>query len=259
MNIGQSTKERRLSATFVALADSLVTGYDVVDLMQQLTSTCVELLHCDGAGLLLADPDGHLRVMASSSEQMRMLELFEIQNSDGPCLECFRQGEPVSVATLADSDDRWPHFAPAARAAGFSSVQALPLRLREQTIGALNLFFTAQHAMVDDDVAVAQALADVATIGILQERALHQRGILTEQLQRALTNRLIIEQAKGVLAERGSLAIDAAFTVLRDYCRHFRLATSEVAGQITNGTLNADTVLQHQRQAARSVDNKPAQ
>ncbi len=250
MSASPSPKDRQLSAVFVALADSLVTDYDVVDLMHQLTTTCVNVLNCDAAGLLLADPEGHLRMMASSSEKMRLLELLELQNSDGPCLECFNSGKAVAVTSLDNAQVRWPYFAPAARAAGFTSVQALPLRLREDTIGALNLFFTDANAMTEDETVVAQALADVATIGILQQRALHEREVVSEQLQRALTNRLVIEQAKGVLAERAGISIDEAFDVLRDYCRARRIATSRVAHEITTGALDPSVVIRYRSRRA---------
>ncbi|MCW2538904.1 MAG: hypothetical protein JWN95_629 [Frankiales bacterium] len=247
MESSPPVRERALSTVFVALADSLVRGYDVVELMQQLADTCVELLHCDAAGLLLADSDGFLRVMASSSEQMRMLELLEVQNANGPCLDCYRSGGPVAATDLNDARARWPEFAPAALAAGYASARALPLRLRDTTIGALNLLFSGSDAMSDGDVALAQALADVATIGILQERALREREVVNEQLQLALNNRIIIEQAKGVLAERGGISIDEAYAVFREYCRYHRTTSSETARQLVNGTLDPSTVLRRER------------
>jgi transcriptional regulator with GAF, ATPase, and Fis domain len=251
MNSSQPTRERQLNDVFVALADSLVTDYDVVELMQQLTGACVDLLHCAAAGLLLADQRGHLRVLASSSEQLRMLELFELQNAEGPCLDCYHTGSTVSYALDDASVERWPLFAPAAREAGFSGVRALPLRLREQTIGALNLFLVDDRGMNDDDQRAAQALADVATIGILQQRALAERELLAGQLQSALTNRLVIEQAKGVLAERGRIEIENAFVALRNYCRHHRAHISDTAAKIVAGELDADTVLLHDQQPLR--------
>jgi GAF domain-containing protein len=234
------------------LADSLVRGYDVVELMQQLADTCVDLLHCDAAGLMLVDSDGFLRVMASSTEQMRMLELLEVQNSDGPCLDCFRSGEPVSATDLNAVEGHWAAFAPAALQAGFTSARALPLRLRDTTIGALSLLFSGTDSMSADDLALAQALADVATIGILQERALREREIVNEQLQSALNNRIVIEQVKGVLAERGGLSIDEAYSVFREYCRFHRTTSSEAARQLLNGTLDPSTVLRRERRRPNS-------
>ncbi|MCW2529903.1 MAG: two-component system response regulator [Pseudonocardiales bacterium] len=247
MTTTNSSRDRQLSDVFVTLADSLVSGYDIVDLMGQLVSSCVGLFQCDAAGLLLADNAGNLRVMASSSEEVKMLELLEVQNSEGPCLECFNTGRAVAAVdlTCAGADERWPRFSPAARAAGFSFVQAVPLRLREQTIGAMNLMFQRSYDLSADDGALAQALADVATIAVLQQRAMHERDVLTDQLQRALTHRLIIEQAKGVLAERGALSIDEAFNKLRDYCRYHRLAISGTAAKIVNSELNPSAIISH--------------
>jgi hypothetical protein len=127
-----------LSATFVELTDTMVADFDVIDFLHMLTNRSVQLLAA--AGLLLADPRGELRVLAASSEAARLLELFQLQNDQGPCLECFRSGQPVQEADLAAAAQRWPRFAPAAQSIGFGAVQALPMRLREQVIGALNLF-----------------------------------------------------------------------------------------------------------------------
>ncbi|UQX86939.1 GAF and ANTAR domain-containing protein [Jatrophihabitans telluris] len=255
-------RDRRLGAVFVALADTLVTDYDPVDLMHRLTDTCVDLLRCDAAALMLSDQSGKLRVAAASNEEIRLLELLELQNADGPCLECYESGVPVAVSQLAEAEveARWPSFAPAARAAGFNSAQALPLRLRADTIGALSLLFTNQHAMTAGEVAIAQALADVATIGILQQRALRRSDRLAAQLQTALNNRLMVEQAKGMLAERGTLGIDDAFGVLREYSRYHRSLIAEVARRITTGELHPDLVLAHAgRSPGERHASKPAQ
>ena len=242
MIAARASRDRRLSAAFVALADSLVSDYDVVDLMQQLSATCVEVLGCDDAGLMLVDTDGQLRLLAASSELSRTLELFELQNEEGPCLTAFREGRAVSASLIADVQT-WPTFGPAARRAGYTTAIALPLRLRDLRIGALNLFFRADNGMTPDDLAVAQALADVATIGILQERSRRATGVLTEQLQFALNNRVVIEQTKGVLAERGSITVDQAFEVLRDFSRHHRLSVSTVAHEISMGLRDPQTIL----------------
>jgi GAF domain-containing protein len=240
-----SSLENRLADIFVTLADTLVTGFDVVGLFDDLAGACVDLLDATAAGLMLVDPAGRLRVMASSSERSRLLELLEIQNDEGPCLDCHRSGEPVLVADLAAEDGRWPTFTAEATRVGFGAVYALPMRLREETIGALNLFHRDPHAMSPASLRLAQALADVATIGILQQRAHHEHDQLTDQLQTALTNRLTIEQAKGILAERGNIGVDDAFLHLRDYCRHHRLATSPTAHQIVIGQLNPADILDH--------------
>ena len=225
-----------LSDTFVELTDTMVVGFDVIDFMHVLTNRSVELLDVSAAGLLLADPRGELRVVAASSEAARLLELFQIQNDEGPCLECFRSGQPVQVEDLAAVAHRWPQFAPAAGRAGFAAVQALPMRLREQVVGALNLFRTAPGVFDPADIRVGQALADVATISLLQERNMRHSDTLNEQLQTALNSRVIIEQAKGKLAERLGLDMDQAFSLLRESARTSNRRLSDVAQAFVNGT-----------------------
>ncbi len=225
-----------LSETFVELADTMVVGFDVIDFLHMLTDRSVQLLDASAAGLLLADPRGELRVVAASSERARLLELFQIQSDQGPCLDCFRSGKPVVVADLSTETRRWPHFAPAAQEAGFAAVQALPMRLREQTIGALNLFRAAPGIFDPADMRVGQALADVATISLLQERSLRRSETLNEQLQAALNSRVTIEQAKGKLAERLQLDMDQAFAVLRRYARTRNLRLSDLARAFVDGS-----------------------
>lgn len=236
-------REHQLADAFVELADTLVSDYDVVDLLDGLVTHCVRLLEVAAAGLMLADQRGSLQVLASSTEQTRLLELFQLQSDQGPCLECFAAGQPVSVPDLAAVADRWPVFVPAAQESGYAAVHALPLRLRTETIGALNLFTTAIGDVPAGDLKLAQALADVATIGILQERAIHRSELLTEQLQGALNSRVIIEQAKGFLTDRGNIDTDEAFTRLRAYARSSNTRLTQVAGDLVAGTLAADAVL----------------
>src|ERR1039457_125685 len=174
---------RLLSETFVELADTMVVGFDVIDFLHLLTDRSTQLLDVSAAGLLLADPRGELRVVAASSEQVRLLELFQIQNDQGPCMDCFRTGKPVAVADLSTEAKRWPRFAPAAREAGFASVQALPMRLREHIIGALNLFRAHPGPYDPADIRVGPAPADVATISLLNERSMRRSETLNEQLQ----------------------------------------------------------------------------
>jgi GAF domain-containing protein len=243
MNEGEQSREQRLSSTFVALADTLVSDYDLIDLLHGLTSACVDLLGTAAAGIMLSDQAGHLRVMASSTEQARLLELFELQNDEGPCLDSFRLSQPVELVRLGEAQDRWPQFVHAASEAGFDAVQAHPMRLRDQTIGALNLFYRAEQNFQPSDSHLAQALADVATIGILQQRSIHRSEELAEQLQSALDTRTIIEQAKGVLAERGGLSMDGAFDVLRRYCRSQRLHLADTARGIVEGHLDTGQLL----------------
>jgi GAF domain-containing protein len=230
--------EALLSDTFVELTDTMVAGFDVIDFLHVLTNRSVQLLDVSAAGLLLADPRGELRVVAASSEAARLLELFQLQNDQGPCLDCFRSGLPVMAADLVAAAPRWPRFAPAAREAGFAAVQALPMRLREQVIGALNLFRVGPGAFEPADVRVGQALADVATISLLQERSMRHSDTLNEQLQAALNSRVIIEQAKGKLAERLGLDMDQAFNLLREAARTSNRRLSDVAQAFIAGKEN---------------------
>ena len=225
-----------LSDTFVELTDTMVAGFDVIDFLHVLTDRSVQLLDVDAAGLLLADPRGELRVVAASSEAARLIELFQIQNDEGPCLDCFRSGQPVHAADLAVATQRWPQFAPTARQAGFEAVQALPMRLREQVIGALNLFRADPGAVAQADIRVGQALADVATISLLHERSMRHSDTLNEQLQTALNSRVVIEQAKGKLAERLGVDMDQAFRLLREFARARNRRLSDLAQAFVDGT-----------------------
>jgi transcriptional regulator with GAF, ATPase, and Fis domain len=223
-----------LSETFVELTDTMVADFDVIDFLHVLTSRSAELLDVSAAGLLLADPRGELRVVAASSEAARLLELFQLQNDQGPCLDCFRSGRPVTATDLG-ADQRWPRFAAAAKA-DFTAMQALPMRLREQVIGTLNLFRAAPGAFDPASVRVGQALADVATIGLLHERSMRRSDALNEQLQTALNSRVVIEQAKGKLAERFGIDMNQAFTLLRDHARNRNQRLSDLARAFVNGT-----------------------
>ncbi len=225
-----------LSETFVELTDTMVADFDVIDFLHVLTDRSVQLLDVSAAGLLLADPRGELRVVAASSEAARLLELFQLQNDQGPCLDCFRAGQPVNAADLAAEAPRWPRFAAAARQAGFAAVQALPMRLRDQVIGALNLFRARPGTFDPAAIRVGQALADVATISLLHERSMRHSDTLNEQLQTALNSRVIIEQAKGKLAERLGLDMSQAFSLLRDHARARNLRLSGLAQAFIDGS-----------------------
>jgi GAF domain-containing protein len=239
-----SGREEVLANTFVALADTLVTDFDVNDLFDRLVGACVDVLGAATAGLMLADQRGALQLVASSNDAMRQLELFEMRHREGPCLDSFASGRPMAMR-LDDpaATDRWPAFSREALGRGFTSVQALPMRLRGETIGALNIFHSDGQPILEQDTRVAQALADVATIAILQRRALANAEVLAEQLQHALNDRIVIEQAKGLLAERGQLAVDAAFALLRDFCRSNRLPLTDTARALVNGERDPDDVL----------------
>jgi len=230
-------REALLARTFVELADTLVDDFDVVELLTRLADRCVELLDVAAAGLMLVAPDGDLRVMASSSEAMRVLELFELQSHEGPCLDCHRSGQPVLNQDLAAVNGRWPRFSARALASGFRSVHALPLRLRGTIIGALNLFQLDPGEMRQADVDAAQALADVATIAILSHRASLEAQVLNEQLNTALNSRIVIEQAKGVIAERSGLNMEQSFSLLRGYARTNNLRLQAVARDVIDGSL----------------------
>jgi GAF domain-containing protein len=241
--VGMADRERQVTRAFVALADTLVDDYDVADLLHTLVQQCVELLDVAAAGLTLVDERGGLQLLASSTEQARLLELFQLDIDEGPCVECFTTSTPGLVADIAAQAVRWPRFAAEAAKDGLASVHALPLRLRKQTIGALNLFGRDSGDLSADDVALAQGLADTATIGILHERAFRQGELLSEQLQTALNSRVIIEQAKGVLAASGHLSMDAAFRTLRGFARRNNLRLSDVARALADRDLAPAVVL----------------
>lgn len=232
--------ETLLIRTLVELADTLVDDFDVVELLTLLTDRCVELLGVSAAGLMLA-PEGDLRVVASSNEALRVVELFELQAREGPCSDCFSTGEPVLGRDLTGPDEgRWPTFGPVAVAAGFRSVHAVPMRLRGKVIGALNLFRSDPGELGAADVRAARALADMATIGILQHRAVHEARVLAEQLSFALNSRVVIEQAKGALGERLGLSMEDAFSRLRTYARNHNLRLAHVARAVLDGELTSE-------------------
>jgi GAF domain-containing protein len=219
----------RVAQAFVEIADTLVDEFDVIEFLQLVTARTSEVANMSAAGLLLADHQGRLQFMAASDERAHLLELFQLQAHEGPCQDCYRQGVPVVNTDLDGAGERWPQFAPRAVAAGFRSVHAFPMRLRKQTIGTLNLFGTAPGRIEPADVHVVQALADVATIGLLQEQTIRRAETLSEQLQGALTSRIIVEQAKGAIAQSRGCTVDEAFQILRTYCRRHGLRMGEVA------------------------------
>ena len=229
--------QRRLLETFVKLADTLIDDYDVVDLLQFLVDTCRDVLDTTAAGILLADSRGELEVVASTSEASRLVEMMQLSAEQGPCIESFRSGKRVSVPDIEDSKPEWWQFRGSAIAQGFRSMDALPLRLRDSTIGTLNLLRSSAGAAPEDTILAAQAFADVATIGILHERTLREGAILSEQLQAALNSRIIIEQAKGVVSHTRGVSIDEAFTLMRDYARSHSLGLSVVAARLVDRSL----------------------
>lgn len=224
-----STEE--LSEIFVEVADTLVADFDLLEFLHKLAAHTAVVSGVDAAGLLLADQNDRLRFMASSSERSRLLELFQLQNREGPCLDCYHSGAAVAVPDIDRVRDRWPLFAERALSEGFRSVHAIPMRLQDDTIGALNLFGDSGWVLGDADTRVIQAMADVATIAILQERAIAHAETLNEQLQGALNSRIAIEQAKGAIAHARGVDVDTAFELMRTYARSRQERLVDVANR----------------------------
>jgi GAF domain-containing protein len=232
-----------LAALFVELADTLVVDFDNVEFLHMVTARTADITRADAAGLVLADEHNHLQFMAASTESARMLELFQLQAPEGPCRDCYRFGIPVINSDLFRAAGRWPRFAPEAVTAGYRAVHAFPLRHRGNVIGALNLFSTAVGRIEADDIKIIQALADAATIGLLQQRALTHTEILAEQLQGALNSRVTIEQAKGALARMRGVSVDEAFKLMRDHSgRHHRRLTDLALAVVTDSASHPDPV-----------------
>jgi GAF domain-containing protein len=220
----------RLATIFVEIADTLVDEFDLLEFLHMLTERAAGLVGAAAVGLMLADQRGRMEFMAGSDENVRLVELFQLQNQEGPCLEAFRTGTPVINVDLAEAAGQWPRFAPRATAAGFRSVHAFPLRLREQVIGALNVFgYTKGGQLAESDIPIIQSLADLATIALLQERAIRRGEELTEQLQGALNSRIVIEQAKGAIAQVQGVTVDEAFAVIRAYARSHNHRLTDLA------------------------------
>ena len=230
-----STREDLIADAFVELADSLVTGFEVTDFLDRLVQRAVTLLDADAAGIMLADGRGQLQVLASSSHDVRLLELFELQGDSGPCLDSFRTGEAVTPPDLAAMRASWPAFAAQAEAVGYSSAQAVPMRLRADVIGAMNVFRHTEGALVGSQLKLARALADVASVALIAERTITARELLADQLQGALNSRVLMEQAKGMLAERTGVTVDRAFVQMRDHARRSGRPLREVAADVVSG------------------------
>jgi GAF domain-containing protein len=228
---GRMDRDRLIARAFVRLADTLVDEFDVVDFLYGLSADSVRILDAAAAGVMLADPRGGLRLVASSEERMRILELFELQGEQGPCLDAFGSGQTVQ-ATAAEGLSRWPVFAEQASEAGFRVMCGVPLQVRSKVIGALNLFRSSDEPFSDDLLEIAGAMADVAAIALIQERAARENALLTEQLQTALRSRVVLEQAKGMLAEYLAITVDDAFQLMRGYSRANNLKLTDVAGGI---------------------------
>ena len=240
---GASEQAVLVAQSFVGLADTLVDDFDVVELLDRLVADCVSLIGVDAAAILLLNRDQHLDVVASSNEASHLMEVFQLESRSGPCVEAVHTGELVSVTDLDQVRRRWPAFARAIEGVGFTAVYALPMRLREEKIGALNLFNSSQPMLSEFDHRLAQALADVATIGILQQRTVSRASVLVEQLQLALNTRICVEQAKGVIAEFGGVDMGVAFEAIRSFSRANRLKLSSVAESLIRRELAASQVI----------------
>ncbi len=248
-----STREDDVVSSLVSMAASLAQGLDVSELLTQLAADCARLLDISAVGLLLADARGALHVVAASSERVADLEAFQAQRAQGPCHTCYLDGQPVNVPDLAAAAARWPEFAAVAARAGVVSVHAVPMRLRNDVVGALNLFGATPGPLKAADLRLAQALADVATVALIQDRAAEDRNLVNEQLQNALDSRVILEQAKGVLAYSGHLDMAAAYAALRQYARDHNIKLTELSRALVNRAVPAALVLDH----ARTRDGKP--
>lgn len=232
-----ATRSSRVSAAFVKIADTLVGDYDVLDLLYTLVEQSVELLDAAAAGLMLAGKDGALQVLASTSEESQLVEVLQQQSGAGPCVDCYTTGTPITIRDIAGTKDRWPEFRDAATSQGFRSVHAFPMRLHGRTIGAMNLFRTEVGELTDEDVAIGQALADVSTISILQQRTIRESAVVNDQLQKALNSRILIEQAKGMVAHVQNIDTNEAFQRLRSYARANNRNLHETAEAVLNRTL----------------------
>lgn len=249
-------REQAVTQAFVSIANSLVDAFDVVELLSGLTTDCARMLDIASAGLLLADPRGTLHVVAASSERTQNLELFQLQRDEGPCLDCFHHGTPVTVEDLEKESVRWPQFAAAATGMGFRSVHALPMRLRDNILGTLGLFGTRAGALAEEDLSLAQALAHVASVAIIADKVATDRAAVNEQLQIALRSRVIIEQAKGLLSQLGDLDMEQAFSVLRRYARDHNERLSDLGRKLITREIAGRTVLAHAR---RKPARRPGQ
>ena len=233
-----TSRAERVSAAFVRITDTLVADYDVLDLLHALVEVSIDLLEAAAAGLLLADPHGDLQVLASTSERSQLVEILQLRAGAGPCVECYQTGAPVEVADIRSLNGKWPEFQAAALSQGFRSVHAVPMRVHGKTIGAMGLFGEHPGALTREDSAIGQALADVATISILQERTFRESALVNDQLQRALNSRVLIEQAKGVIAHTAGVNMEEAFRRLRDFARTNNQSLHDTAKHVINRTLS---------------------
>lgn len=239
----ETTREQRINEAFVKVAGTLMEQYDVVDLLSALVEECTELLDIQAGGLLIANNLGELELIASTSEEVEFVEVMQLAAGAGPCVDCYETGAQVSVGDIEATRGRWPEFEKAALRKGFRAIHATPMRIHGNIIGSLNLLGTRPNVLSDRDAALAQALADVAVIGILQERSLRDVNFVNEQLQLALDTRILVEQAKGVLAQQETLTMDDAFTALRNYSRAHGMSLRVAAQNLINRSLSTAAVI----------------
>jgi transcriptional regulator with GAF, ATPase, and Fis domain len=232
-----AVRDRRVREAIIELTDTLVRDFDIIDFLERLAGQCAELLDVSACGVLLVDHLGVLNLVAASTEEARRAELAQLQSAEGPCMDAYRTGTSIQQSVLTDPEQPWPAFASAARASGFAAVHALPMRLRAETLGAMDLLNDVPGPLDDDTIALGQALADAATIGILHQRALARHEVIAEQLQTALNSRIVIEQAKGFLAERHAVSVDVAFGLLRGYSREQNRKLTAVAADVVEGRI----------------------
>ncbi|MEV0318640.1 GAF and ANTAR domain-containing protein [Streptomyces sp. NPDC050658] len=250
---GNASRERLLAEAFVEMAEYLTDEFDAAEFLRNLALRCVELLGVAAAGVMLGTPEGELRLGAASNGHPWVLDLFTMQRDQGPSLDCYRSGEAHTNIALGGRQAHaiWPDFAVGSRAAGFAMAQVLPLRLRGETLGVLNLFQAKADVLGPDEIALAQALADVAAIAIVQRRSLERTEAERDQLQAALNSRISIEQAKGVLAERWQCTVDEAFTALRRHARANQLRLAEFARQVVAGEVDTAQIRRPREAAGR--------
>jgi GAF domain-containing protein len=242
------TREERIVETFVELADTMVDHFDVIEFLHRLVERSLELMDCAEVGLLLANAAGNLQVMASSSERSEALELLQSRNEEGPCFDCYRSSAPVFSESLVADSERWPMFARAAVQEGINSVHAIPMRVHSRTIGALNLFRANTGRLAERDVPLGQGIADFAAVALIQERTMRESRGVVQQLQSALNSRVLIEQARGVLAERGNVSVDVAFASIRAFARTHNSRLGDVARDVIEGRLDAAALAELSRE-----------
>jgi GAF domain-containing protein len=238
-------REQRINEAFVKVADTLMDSYDIVDLLSTLVHECADLLGVEAGGMLIADTFGNLELVASTSEAAEFVEIMQLAAGSGPCVECFTTARAVSVGDIRETEGAWPEFTAAALGRGFRSLHATPMRLRGTVIGTMNLLGMRPGVFDARDVALAQALADVAIIGILQERSLRDPQIISEQLHLALDTRVMIEQAKGVLSHVHSMSMEEAFAALRAHAREHGMSLRAVAAGIIDRSITLSMPARH--------------